>query len=198
MNQSIHGISKETVDVVSLFKRSWALFSQKPLEHLVASLIVVVLGSLSVGLLIGPLGVGQIRMVDKQQRGEEIIIQDVFSGFSSFGAALIVTLIFLVSVAIGTSILVLPGLFIIAAWGFSWFFVALHDASATDALARSWNLLKTQTTSVLVVLVLIGVVNAVAGTVVLAVLLSAPLTAIFCTLAFRDMTAGSAPSASAG
>jgi uncharacterized membrane protein len=193
MNESIHGVSKETVDVASLFQRSWALFSQKPLEHLVASLIVVVLGAVSLGVLIGPLSVGQIRMVDKQQRGEAIIIQDVFSGFSSFGAALIVSLIFFVGVAIGSALLVLPGLFLIAAWGFSWFFVALHDASATDALAASWNLLKTQTSSVLVVLVLLGVVNAVASSVVLAVLLTAPLTAIFATLAFRDMTASSAP-----
>jgi hypothetical protein len=198
MNQNIHGISKETVDVVSLFKRSWVLFSQKPLEHLVASLIVLVLGTLSIGVLIGPLGVGHIRMVDKQQRGEAIIIQDVFSGFSSFGAALIASLIFFVCVAIGASMLVLPALFIIAAWGFSWFFIALHDASATDALAGSWNLLKTQTASVLVVLVLLAVVNALASTVVLGVLLTAPLTAIFCTLAFRDMTAGSAGAASAG
>jgi hypothetical protein len=197
MNESIHGVGKETVDVASLFKRSWALFSQKPLEHLVASLIVVVLGTLSLGVLLGPLGVGQIRMVDKQQRGEVIVIEDVFSGFSSFAAALIVSLIFFVCVTIAMAVLVLPGLFVIAAWGFAWFFVALHGASATDALAGSWNLLKTQTTSVLVVLVLIGVANALASSVVLAVLLTAPLTAIFCTLAFRDMTAGSAPLGSA-
>lgn len=193
MNESIQGISKETVDVVSLCKRSWALFSQKALEHLVASLIVMVLGAVSLGVLLGPLSVGQIRMVDKQRRGEVIVIQDVFSGFSSFGAALIASLIFFVCVAIGSALLLLPGLFLIAAWGFSWFFIALHDASATDALARSWNLLKTQTTSVLVVLVILGAVNALASSVVLAILLSAPLTAIFATLAFVDMTAGSAP-----
>jgi len=151
----------------------------------------------SLGVLMGPLSGGQIRMVDKQRRGETIVIQDVFSGFSSFAPALIVSLIFFVCVAIGSALLVLPGLFLIAAWGFSWFFVALHDTSATDALAGSWNLLKTQTTSVLVVLVLLAIVNAVASSIVLAVLLSAPLTAIFATLAFRDLTAAAAPSARA-
>jgi uncharacterized membrane protein len=197
MNESIHGISRETIDVVSLFKRSWALFSQKPLEHLVASLIVLVLGTVSLGVLLGPLSVGQIRMVDKQQRGEAIVIQDVFSGFSSFGAALIVTVILFVCVAIGTTLLVLPGLFVLAAWGFSWFFVALHGASAIEALAASWNLFKAQTASVLVLLVLLAVANAVASSVVLGVLLTAPLSAIFGTLGFRELTAGAAPSASA-
>jgi hypothetical protein len=40
---------------------------------------------------------------------------------------------------------------------------------------------------VLVVIVIVGLVNAVASSVVIATLLTAPLTMIFCTLAFQDM-----------
>jgi uncharacterized membrane protein len=194
MNQSIQGTSKEMVDVGDLFKRSWALFTQKPIEHIVASLIVMVLGAVTLGVLFGPLSVGQIRMVEKQRRGEVPRIEDVFSGFASFGPALLAALIFVVAMAVGMFLFVLPGLFVIAAWSFAFWFIALRDSSAMDALAASWNLLKTQAGSVLVVLVLMAVVNAVASSVVLATLLSVPLSAIFCTLAFHDMTGSSASS----
>jgi hypothetical protein len=187
MNERIARTPKEMVDVAGLFKRAWHLFQEKPVEHLVASLLVVVLGAVSLGVLFGPLSVGQIRMIEKQQRGEAVRIEDVFGGFSSFGSALLVSLIFLVAMSIGFMLFVLPGLFVAAAWGFALWFVALEAASPTEALGRSFQLLRTQTASVIVVLVLIGAVNAVAGTLVLAALLSAPLTIIFGTLAFQDM-----------
>jgi uncharacterized membrane protein len=178
------------IDVASLFRRCWGLFSQKPLEHVLVSLIVVVLGSLTLGVLLGPLYVGQIRMIQKQQRGDSISVQDAFGGFDSFAGALLVTLCIFVCASIGSVLLVLPGLVVIAAWSFAYYFIARDHASAAEALAGSWNLLKTQTASVLVVLLLVIVVNCVAATFVLASLLVGPLSAIFCTLAFQDLTEG--------
>ncbi|HKO92566.1 MAG TPA: hypothetical protein VJU61_15530 [Polyangiaceae bacterium] len=190
MNPDIRTDGKAMIDVASLFKRCWGLFVQKPIEHVLVSLIVAVLGSLTLGVLLGPLYVGQLRMIEKQQRGESISVQDAFSGFDSFAGSLIVTVCLFVGGLIGTLLLVLPGLVVIAAWSFAYYFVARDRASAADALSGSWNLLKTQTTSVLLVLLLVIVVNCLAATVVLASLLVAPLSAIFCMLAFQDMTAG--------
>jgi hypothetical protein len=187
MNPDIPSSGKEVIDVASLFKRSWALFAQKPIEHVIVSLVVLVLGSVTLGVLIGPLSVGQVRMIEKQQRGEEISIQDVFSGFDSFAAAFLVTVIIVVCMCIGLPLLVLPGLFVFAAWGFAYYFIAHEHASTTEALGRSWNLLKTRTASVLLVLTLVFIVNFLAGTVVFAALLTAPLSALFCTLAAQDM-----------
>jgi uncharacterized membrane protein len=192
MHEDIRRTAKDMVDIGDLFKRSWALFAAKPVEHIVAALIVMVLGTVTLGVLFGPLAVGHIRMVDKQTRGEDPRIEDVFSGFDSFAAALIAGVIFLVAVTIGSLLLVLPGLFVIAAWSFALWFIALKQTSGVEALGASWNLLKTQAGSVLVVLVLMAVVNAVAGSIVLATILSAPLSLIFATLAFQDMSASSA------
>lgn len=191
MHDDIQKTTKDMVDIGGLFKRSWTLFTAKPLEHIVAALIVMVLGSVTFGVLLGPLAVGHIRMVEKQTRGEQPRIEDVFSGFNSFGAAFLAGIIIAIGVTIGMLLLVVPGLFVAAAWSFALWFVALKDSSATDALGASWNLLKTQAGSVLVVLVLMGVANAVAGSIVFGVLLSAPLSLIFCTLAFQDMTGSS-------
>jgi uncharacterized membrane protein len=187
MNEYIARQPKDMLDVVALFKRSWALFLSKPLEHLVASLLVLVLSVVSLGVLLGPLSVGQIRMIEKQQRGEEPRIDDVFTGFSSFGPAFLTTLVLFIAMTIGALLFVLPGLFVGVAWGFALWFVALEGASATEALAGSWQLLRRQTASVLVVLVIMGALNVIASSVVLATLLSAPFTMIFGTLAFQEL-----------
>lgn len=192
MNEHIARTSKDMVDIGKLFQKSWGLFQSKPVEHLVVSLIVFVLSMVSLGLLFGPLSVGQIRMIEKQQRGEDIAINDVFAGFASFGSAFLTTLILFVGVFIGMLLLVLPGVLVGLAWGFAIWFVALENASPTAALSGSWQLLKNNTVSVLVVFVLLGVVNAVAGTVVLATLITAPLSMIFGTVAYQEMV-GSTP-----
>jgi uncharacterized membrane protein len=196
MDEDISRTSKEMVDVADLFKRTWALFQSKPVEHVVAGLIVLVLSIVTLGVLLGPLSVGQIRMIEKQQRGEDPRIEDVFSGLSSFGPAFLTTLIFFILMTVGLMALVLPGLFVAVAWGFALWFVALEGASPSEALAASWQLLKDHTASVVVVLIVMGVVNAIASSVVLAVVLSTPLTMIFCTLSFQDMV-GKRPAAEA-
>lgn len=184
--------SKEMIDVGKLFQRSWVLFQSKPVEHLVAGLIVIALSLLTLGVLFGPLSVGQIRMIEKQQRGETPRIEDVFAGFSSFGPAFLASLILFLAVLVGALFLVLPGVFVGLAWGFAIWFVALEGATVSEALSGSWQLLKNHTVSVIVIFVLLGAVNAVASSVVLATLLTAPLSMIFCTLAFQEMV-GSDP-----
>ena len=175
------------LDFTALLKRSWGLFQERPLEHLVAGLVVVALSAATLGLLAGPLLVGHIRMIERQQRGEPIRIEDVFAGFRDFAPAFVTSLIVLVAVMLGTLLLVLPGLFVAAAWSFALWFVALHRASSGEALRASWELLKAQASSVVVVLLLAFVANAVAGSVLLATLLTAPLSTIFCTLAFQEL-----------
>jgi uncharacterized membrane protein len=192
MNQDIARTPREMVDVSGLFKRTWALFQSKPIEHLVVSLIVLVLSVVSLGVLLGPLMVGQIRMIEKQERGEDPRIEDVFAGFSNFGAAFLTTLILIVGMVIGLVLLVVPGLIVGAAWSFAIWFVALEGASTSDALARSWQLLKAHTLSVVVLIVLLVVVNLLANTIIVTTLITTPLTMIFWTLAFQDMLATSA------
>jgi hypothetical protein len=186
MNQEIERPPGEMVDIAGLVKQSWSLFAKKPLEHVLGSLIVAVLGTLTLGVLLGPLAVGQIRMIDKQRRGEDIRVEDVFSGFSSFAPAFVASLVFVVGVGIGL-LLVVPGVVLALAWAFALWFVALQRATATEALADSWALLKAQPSSVLLVLVVVLLLNLLGGAVLLGTLLTGPLSFIFATLAFHEL-----------
>lgn len=187
MDDQSNKMGGEALDLAALGKQSWSLFTQKPLEHLVASLIVVALGTISLGVLMGPLCVGQIRMIDKQRRGEDIRIEHVFSGFDTFAPALLTSLIMVVGVSIGLILLVVPGLFLLVAWGFALWFVALRATSALEALSASWALLKRHTASVLLVVLLSAVLNSLGASVLFGALLTAPLSFIFATLAFCEL-----------
>lgn len=187
MDERNDKLPRDVLDLAGLGKESWSLFTRKPLEHIVASLIVIALGTVSLGVLIGPLCVGQVRMIDRQRRGEDIRIEHVFSGFDSFAPAFLTTLIMLVGVSIGLVLLVIPGLFLMVAWGFALWFVALERASAIEALSASWTLLKENTASVLLVIVLSVIVNSLGGSILLGTVLTAPLSFIFTTLAFCQL-----------
>jgi uncharacterized membrane protein len=187
MDEHSDKLPRDMLDLTALGKQSWSLFAGKPLEHIVASLIVLALGTVSLGVLIGPLCVGQIRMIDKQRRGEDIRVEHVFSGFDSFAPAFLTTLIMLVGISIGLLLLVVPGIFLMVAWGFALWFVALGGASAVEALSASWALLKQNTASVLLVVLLSAVLNSLGASVLFGTLLTAPLSFIFATLAFFQL-----------
>ena len=187
MDERSDKLPRDMLDVGALAKQSWALFTSKPLEHIVASLIVIALGTVSLGVLIGPLCVGQIRMIDRQRQGDDIRIEHVFSGFDRFAPAFLTTLIMLVAVSIGLVLLVVPGVVLMVAWGFALWFVALEGSSALEALSASWALLKQNTASVLLVILLSVVVNSLGSTILLGAILTAPLSFIFTTLAFCQL-----------
>src|SRR4051812_25275438 len=97
------------IDLQQLLARSWRLFTEQPVAYLLAGLAVVFIGSLTVGILAGPLCVGFIRMVDKHARREAIHPGDVWSGMQSFGAGFVTTLLVVAGVVIASMLFVLPG-----------------------------------------------------------------------------------------
>ena len=176
------------IDIVPLFRQSWDLFVQKPVEHIVGALVVALLGSLTCGLLLGPLLVGYIRMVDKQRCGQAIAINDVFGGFDVLGASLLTAVIFTIAAAIGFALLVIPGLFIMAAWGFAMWFVALRGAGVGSSLGAAWELCKRRSGPVVLVLLIAAILNGLGAMVGFGNLLTAPLGTIFLTLSFLKLT----------
>lgn len=187
MDERSDKLPRDVLDLTGLAKQSWSLFTAKPLEHIAASLIVIALGTVSLGILMGPLCVGQIRMIAQQRRGEDIRIEHVFSGFDTFAPAFLTTLIMLVGVTIGLLLLVVPGIVLMLAWGFALWFVALGGASAVEALSASWALLKQNTASVLLVVLLSAVLNSLGASILFGTLLTAPLSFIFATLAYCQL-----------
>ncbi len=189
MSTAVPPSARSEIDVGSVLKRAWKLFADKPGEHVVAGLIVAVLGTLTVGILMGPLVVGYVRMVDKQTRGDAIAIGDVFSGMDTFVPALVAVLISGIGIFLGLVLFVLPGLVLMVIWGYALWFIAFFAQGPIEALGSSWQLFKANLGSVVIVFVLLTILNGAGSLVAFGVLLTFPFGLILATVAFRDLTA---------
>jgi hypothetical protein len=176
------------IELMSLLSASWTLFKQRPGTHILAFLIVVFGGALTLGLAAAPLLVGYLRMIDRMRRGESAEVGEVLEGLSSFTPAFVAGLITAVAIAIGSALIVLPGVVVAVVWSYGLWFVALEGQGAIDALASSWAIARRQASSLLLVLLAAVALNFLGGLVVLGVLVTGPLALIFMTHGFRELT----------
>jgi len=84
-----------------------------PLEHILAVVLVGAVGGVSAGVLSGPMVVGYMRMIERQERGEKVEFTDVFKGFDDFVPALLAVLLSSLIVSVGFMLCFLPGLLIV-------------------------------------------------------------------------------------
>ncbi len=167
--------------------RAWKLFTDKPGEHIVCGLLILALSSLTAGLCFGPLLVGYIRLIDRQERGEALEVNQLFDGFQLFAPALVTTLVIGVGAFIGALMLALPAIFVLLIWSFAMWFVALKQQSATAALGASWSLFRSHLSPVLLVFLVFVVLNFAGCAVLFGVLFTFPFSVIVQTVAFRDL-----------
>jgi len=173
--------------ITTIGTRTWEVFKQDPVLYIVAMLIVAVVGGVTLGILAFPLAVGFIKMTRDRMAGKEVGAGDVFSGLGSLVTSLVVGIIIVVGVMIGSALLVLPGLAVALFTAFAFHFIAYEDAGIGDALTKSFNFVKENALTVIILIVLAGVLNSIGSMVVIGVLLTGPLSMIAMTVAFEEL-----------
>ena len=179
------GVERFLQDVL---EETWGLFKADPVLYVLVSVLVILLGAVTVGVLAGPLAVGAVSVVRARRAGRAAQVSDVFEGLSRFGRAFVVTLLVAIGVMLGGALLVIPGLLVLLFTSFAWHEIAYRDASVTDALAGSYRIVKGAFLRALLLLLAIGVLNAIGGAVMFGVLLSAPLSLILLTVGYERLT----------
>lgn len=129
-----------SVSVGACLSGAWGLFKKNPLTHVVATLLVGVVSSVSSGLLTGPMVVGYMRMIAKEQRGEAAQIGDVFRGFDDFVPAFVAGLISLLVVSLGLMLCFIPGLLILALPSVALSLVAQGEKDGVAAFNQAWRI----------------------------------------------------------
>lgn len=175
------------LNVWPLLQEAWGLFAAEPLAHLLGMLIVVGVGCLSLGVAVGPLLGGYLRMLEQQRAGQSIVPADVWKGTPSFWAAFAAWFLVACAVFVGGLLLVLPGVVAAVLGGFAPWFVALRDQDSVTAIRSSWQLARSSPGGVLTSLLLLLALNIAGGMVILGVLITAPLGTIFLTLCFYKL-----------
>src|SRR5688572_18047486 len=120
-----------------VWSRSWQLFQQNALTFILASLLVMVLSVVSVGILIGPLSIGYIEMVRKAGRNESVQVGDVFRGFDFFLPGFVATLLIGLAVFVGCILLLLPGIAVAILTAFTLHAIAFENLGVMAAISRS-------------------------------------------------------------
>lgn len=177
--------------VESVFRSAWDLFKNDAVPFILAGVILVFVGGLTLGVLAGPLAVGFVLMVRKRMRGETISAGDIFGGMSYFLPSFLAVLIIGIGVIIGSILLVLPALILIYVTMFVFQHIAYKNEGVGSALGASFNLIKENFGPTIVLLLLVAVINSVGGAVPFGFVVTLPFGMIASTIAYEKLSGDS-------
>jgi uncharacterized membrane protein len=169
-------------------REAWRTFKADPLLYIAGSLIVAVVGGVSLLILAGPLTVGFIDVVRRRRRGESVRIADVFGGMSQFASSFVAFVLVALATAIGCLLLVVPGLVVLIVSCFAFHEIAYRKAHAADGLRASFFIAKRNLLHVLVVLIGVAALNALGSAVLFGMLLTVPFALVWMTVAYELLT----------
>jgi uncharacterized membrane protein len=178
--------------VQDTLSEAWNLFTSDFVLWIIAGLILLVVTAVSLGILLGPMTVGFVQLVERRLRDEPVSATDIFDGFEHFGASLIAFVLICIGVAIGSLLLILPGLLFGFAMSFAFHAIAIDHEDAMGAMEASFNLFKKDFALSAVFLVIVLVLSGIGGAVGFGILLTMPFTLILWTLAYHRLSALSA------
>lgn len=171
-----------------ILKKSWDVFMKDPVLHIIASLLLMIVSAVSLGILAAPLTVGYIRLIRDRLAGHAVSATDIFAGLSTTITALITMILLGIIVAVGSILLILPGIAAAVLLSYAFHFIAYNDAGIMDSLSQSFALVKDNIVLVIILIVILAILNSIGSTVVIGTLLTMPFSMIVTTVAFESMT----------
>ena len=111
------------MDIVKPFKDAWEIYIKNFLTILLATLITIILGMITLGILILPLVVGLQMLFVKAKRGQPIALNDIFAPIKRISAIYFSGIWICILVAIGLILLIVPGLCWASWWMYSLLFI---------------------------------------------------------------------------
>lgn len=140
-----------------LFSRSWPRFKENAALLIGAFAVYAVIVGIGTGgqegrglleilafIITGPLLAGLYWMMLKVQRDEPAEFTDLFAGFSEFGRALGVYVLYSIAVVIGLILLVVPGIVLAVGLWPALYLILDDDLGVTDTLSKAWDMTKGQ------------------------------------------------------
>jgi uncharacterized membrane protein len=170
------------------FSESWRAFKADAALYVLGCLLAMLVSAVSLTILLGPMTVGFIKLVQRRRRGEQAHARDVLDGLSTLGAPVRAWLLVVLAMALGGVLLVLPGLLVMVVTCFAFHELAYRQRYAVDAIRESCKLVIGNFLHVLLLLIAIGLLNAVSHIVPIAPLLTAPFSAVLVTVAYEKLS----------
>lgn len=141
-------------DYTQLFKRTWdAIVQQQNLiVVLVGAVVLTVAGSVTLGILAGPLFLGYALACLKIARGQPVAIDDLWTGFQRLVPAIVTSLIIGVGAFVGFIFCIVPALIVLVLSTFV-FHMMVDDPNLAgiDAIKKSAAMVKANVADVAIV-----------------------------------------------
>lgn len=174
--------------LLDVFNRSWSLFKREPTLLIVGGAVATLVAALSLTLLAGPLVIGFCTVVHRLLHGQSARIRDVFEFGPRAVGAVVAWLLVAVSAAIGLALALIPGLLVLVVCCFTWHEIGYRGLTAIEAIKGSFAICKAYLLHVLLLLVGLGVLNAVGCISLFASLISVPFSLVLLTVAYETLS----------
>lgn len=174
----------DALNIGTALKMGWEGFARSAVALIVGTLLVGMVSAVTLGICAGPMLVGYCEMCLRASRGEQVEIADVFTGFSRFGSAFILMLLYGLMVVIGCFLFVLPGLFAAIVFAWSPFVMADGENDPIACLRRSYEFSMQNLGAVVVFLLVAWIVSASGSLVAFGSLITSPLSQMMMAVGF--------------
>ena len=133
------------------------------ISHVLASLIVAVINSISFSVLSGPLLAGYMRGMRKAEETGSFDVGDVFSCFyDSLGATLVAGILSLIVIYIGLFFCILPGILLLPLFPFAVYQVAVGgEIDGVSAVKTGFRLLQDNLLMALLTLLIVALLGSI-------------------------------------
>jgi len=181
-------------DIGTCISAGIAGFKKDILTHILAVLLVGIIGNISFGILAGPMMVGYMRMIKVEDEGGKAEIGDVFKGFDDFVPALLAVLVGGIVVGIGFMLCVIPGLVIMAVVPTAAYLVAVGEKDGINALKRAWASVKENLVGAFLCTLILTIIGSLGAILCgIGILLTLPITFIGMYHMAKQLTDGGSP-----
>jgi uncharacterized membrane protein len=134
-----------------------------PVTHIVTTLLIGAVGGVTAGVLTGPMVVGYMRMIQREEQGAKVEFADVFKGFDDFVPALLAVLVSSIIVGIGFMLCFVPGLLIMALVPTAAYLVAVGEKDGINAIRRAFDAIKANLLGSVFCSLVLGIVGSIGG-----------------------------------
>lgn len=125
------------MDIVKAFKDAFDIYIKNFIVIILATLVAIALGMLTLGILYIPLLVGVQMLFVKAKRGKPLVFNEIFSPIKRFFAIFFGSIWIGILVVIGLILLIVPGLIWASWWMFALLFIVDKGMGIGAGMAAS-------------------------------------------------------------
>ncbi len=131
---------------------------------LVYAIGAFLLSIIIVGIIVVPSWIaGYLEVMKKLYHGEAVEFGDFLKHLNKLGNMWVAFILVYLGVAVGSLLLVIPGIVVAILWSMTFFLIVDRDMDAVSAMKASWARVKEEFWTMLALILVLGILNAVGG-----------------------------------